>query len=70
MLPITDEGQSTMLSIGEVAAMLHTYPEKLRRYEAAGRIPKARRTEASSERVWTSAEIPAIRILLSLGCRP
>jgi len=48
-------------STGRLAAFVGRSPATIRRYEASGIIPPARRDPISRRRVWTRAQADAIR---------
>jgi hypothetical protein len=56
------------LRIGDLARLTQRTTEHIRRFERAGRIPKAHRDEEDGWRYWTQADLPAI--CAGLGVAP
>ena len=56
------------LRIGDLARLTQRTTEHIRRFERAGRIPKAHRDEEDAWRYWLESDLPAI--YAGLGVKP
>lgn len=55
------------LRIGDVAKLVGRHPDTLRRYEAKGLIPAARRDPFSGWRLWSRDDVETIRRLMNVN---